>query len=465
MCLRVLLAAVVLLLSVPVGNTGGGGEAEVADLDARAAFGWSLLNGRRFQAAAVALAEVLPALLQRQRATAAGERTGRGWEARQQSAQTQQQVADTRLGLARALNKLGRRNESLEQLGAIGAAAGQLPPQQRAEVQASVAAERGAVLACAGRLGEAIEAKQDGLLALDKLMLAADDAPSASSASAPQAQGTRSTQRRFAAECAELSRIMLWAGRPTEAAEVASMAVSMGPWATPLQLPAGQYVPGLAAHPWHSANAAHGASVGQRARPRRLRKSSRLLRPGITVLEQAGTAARLAAEFASLFGAEDQAPEQTECLHTRHSPSDGGGQRQADDDTGAGRWRYVAVWGKHSTSPPFEAAADGSAGCNQATPQACRVARQLLELHGGGGGGGGPELVRLGYSLVERGTHIRPHFGPTNTQLKAHLGLVVPRGGGGGGEGGSTTCTAMRVGTEQRTCEPGVSILYMVHSG
>ena len=64
------------------------------------------------------------------------------------------------------------------------------------------------------------------------------------------------------------------------------------------------------------------------------------------------------------------------------------------------------------------------------------------------------QLVRLGYSLVESQTHIRPHWGPTNTQIKAHLGLAVPRQPDGG------RCTSLRVGDEEREWEVGKALLF-----
>ena len=36
-----------------------------------------------------------------------------------------------------------------------------------------------------------------------------------------------------------------------------------------------------------------------------------------------------------------------------------------------------------------------------------------------------------GYSAVEPGAWIRPHFGETNAQLKLHFGLIVPTNGSG----------------------------------
>lgn len=120
----------------------------------------------------------------------------------------------------------------------------------------------------------------------------------------------------------------------------------------------------------------------------------------------------MAAEFFSLLDAGGM-PRQTECLHTAV------GSSVPTDRT---HWRYAAVWGAHAT--PRFGKVRGEDGCNSATPLACGLVAALRELDPSVG------LVRLGYSAVEPGTHIRPHWGPTNTQLKVHLGLVVPQGAG-----------------------------------
>ena len=64
------------------------------------------------------------------------------------------------------------------------------------------------------------------------------------------------------------------------------------------------------------------------------------------------------------------------------------------------------------------------------------------------------KLLRLGYSAVDAATHIRPHWGPTNTQLKAHLGLIVPRQRGG------ERCTTLTVGGETREWKEGRAELF-----
>ena len=42
------------------------------------------------------------------------------------------------------------------------------------------------------------------------------------------------------------------------------------------------------------------------------------------------------------------------------------------------------------------------------------------------GAGGTVKVLRVGYSIVEGQTWIRPHYGSTNAQLKMHVGLTVP---------------------------------------
>ena len=59
-----------------------------------------------------------------------------------------------------------------------------------------------------------------------------------------------------------------------------------------------------------------------------------------------------------------------------------------------------------------------------------------------------PGLRTAGFSLLQPGTHIRPHVGYTNAVLRCHLGLVVPE-----------TC-AMRVGAEVRTWQEGGCLIF-----
>ncbi len=59
-----------------------------------------------------------------------------------------------------------------------------------------------------------------------------------------------------------------------------------------------------------------------------------------------------------------------------------------------------------------------------------------------------PGLRTAGFSMLEPGTHIRPHVGYSKAVLRCHLGLIVPAG-----------CT-MRVGAEIRTWEEGRCLIF-----
>ena len=68
--------------------------------------------------------------------------------------------------------------------------------------------------------------------------------------------------------------------------------------------------------------------------------------------------------------------------------------------------------------------------------------------------------MRLGYSSLEAAARIRPHWGPSNTQLKAHLGLIVPTNGGGDGGGGGGACTELVVGGKSKTWQEGKVLFF-----
>ena len=59
-----------------------------------------------------------------------------------------------------------------------------------------------------------------------------------------------------------------------------------------------------------------------------------------------------------------------------------------------------------------------------------------------------PGLRTAGFSILQPGTHIRPHVGYTNAVLRCHLGLVVPDG------------CAMRVGADVRTWREGGCLIF-----
>ena len=63
-----------------------------------------------------------------------------------------------------------------------------------------------------------------------------------------------------------------------------------------------------------------------------------------------------------------------------------------------------------------------------------------------------PMLVNAGFSLMLPRTHITPHHGYTQTVLRTHLGLVVPRA--------SIDRLALRVGREVCTWQEGAWLLF-----
>ena len=144
----------------------------------------------------------------------------------------------------------------------------------------------------------------------------------------------------------------------------------------------------------------------------------------------------LAEECAALVaGNSAELVEQNECLH----------------ESQAGKWWYTPVYGAHANFAEHEGAG-GVIACNPATPAACRAVEQL-KVHLG------DSLVRVGYSVVDAGAHIRPHWGPTNTILKVHVGLTVPKGEGSGANKGAR-CTSITVAGEEREWKEGSAILF-----
>ncbi len=59
----------------------------------------------------------------------------------------------------------------------------------------------------------------------------------------------------------------------------------------------------------------------------------------------------------------------------------------------------------------------------EATTRACRRTSEIVDSIPGAGEAGQTYL-----SVLRGGTHIKRHFGPTNTRLRCHLGIVVPEG-------------------------------------
>lgn len=156
--------------------------------------------------------------------------------------------------------------------------------------------------------------------------------------------------------------------------------LATGKWRTRLQFP-NEYKPQLTARPWHEPAEWPGLEVlktlleshanGMAQEYRQLRTDSRLLK--------------------------DQ-----DCI--------GGAE---------GSWSRFEITGVHN-SPDAD-------GCSTHTPVTCGMLRQAWKTSP-------VAILRAGFSALEPGTWIKPHYGMTNTKLKLHLGLIVPQG--------TVTCSA-----------------------
>ena len=276
------------------------------------------------------------------------------------------QQADSRLGYARALKKLGAFGNATRQLAHLRAAVGsraELSAPERQKVEASVLLEEASIRACAGELSGAIASQEKSLGLVVRLAHAHKRGGAGGLAVAP---------REITSRLLELGQLYSWVGRGDDAERARSRAQKMGGFADPLQLPAGEYVPNVApAKAWHDA-AAYPS-----------------LRAAVDSL--AAFVPRLQAEY-DAASVRSALKVQNECLHTD------------------GAWSYLAVTGAHVSTP-----AEGC-GANSSTPVACEVAAAFA----------GAGLVRVGYSVLSAGATIREHHGPTNVNLKIHLGIRVP---------------------------------------
>jgi hypothetical protein len=97
-----------------------------------------------------------------------------------------------------------------------------------------------------------------------------------------------------------------------------------------------------------------------------------------------------------------------ECIHSKIIPNKSGGLW----------YRYSPTGYWHGNHLNLETQ------CTSAlTPVVCSLYEKLTKQS--------PIVIRLGYSVIKRNTWIRPHYGRTNSQLKLHLGLVIPKDGHG----------------------------------
>jgi hypothetical protein len=180
--------------------------------------------------------------------------------------------------------------------------------------------------------------------------------------------------------------------------------VAQGPWVHPAQLPK-TFVPGLASRPWHSVAKHH---------------------PHLAPVKRAlvDAHADLVADLRALDEAGHLEPE-TECIH----------------DAAGGGWRFHMLNGHWVDKD--------SRGCSVHAPRACALIARIEALRI-------PNfrVLRGGFSVIDTASHLHPHCGITNAQLKFHLGLVVPRQADGG------PCARIRVGNTTRAWEEGKVLFF-----
>lgn len=197
--------------------------------------------------------------------------------------------------------------------------------------------------------------------------------------------------------------------------------LAAGPWVRADQLPR-TYVRGLAASPWHDAER----------------------EPALAPLRELllASAPALRTEYRALRDGGALLPER-ECIAAE-----------------GGSWRYATV------NAPWQRSVDAD-GCATNAPAACALLAAVRAQ-----GVRGAEL-RATYSAVDAGAELRPHCGMTNTQLKLHLGLIVPRrrtaavGADGAVSDAVVPCARLTVGGETRAWEEGEVLAFddsFIHS-
>ena len=72
----------------------------------------------------------------------------------------------------------------------------------------------------------------------------------------------------------------------------------------------------------------------------------------------------------------------------------------------------------------FEKGFKDQKGCSLA-PQTCSLLEKYMQYSATK-----CQRGQIKFSVMHSGTHVQPHNGPTNTRLRAHLGLLIPDEGG-----------------------------------
>lgn len=178
---------------------------------------------------------------------------------------------------------------------------------------------------------------------------------------------------------------------------VAKLGVAAGAWLHPMQRPP-HLVPGLRSKPWHDARDFRFCALLERAYP--------AIRAEVLEMR------RHAGSFTPVGG------------------------RAAHDSSlvAAGEWRELPLFGNGARHAENCARCPVTARTMEAVPEAVELAMA----------GGGETL----FSVLQPGTHLRPHCGSSNTRLTCHLGIVCPKG------------VSIRAGDEWREWEEGRCLVF-----
>ena len=115
--------------------------------------------------------------------------------------------------------------------------------------------------------------------------------------------------------------------------------------------------------------------------------------------------------------------------------------------TGGRWWRFSPTGFWHNSG------LDENGCASLAAPIACACLKEIREIMASdpdcsnNGGHLKLSVLRVGYSIVEKQTWIRPHFGRSNAQFKMHLGLTIPSDSNNNGVNKKKFCPpSIRVG-------------------
>ncbi len=321
-----------------------------------------------------------------------------------------------------ALSKGRRHSEALAETAALRAYA---PPGEadRTHFERTLQLEESRLLWCNGQTAAATLALERGLL----LYSVGDIGPLNESWSPPPR-----VAQEVSVKMNDLLQLYRWQGREYEAEKTARAAMRLVGWPSTTQRPLHTHDRSLSARgsphankPWLTPPLKVGHIYGEETHAgmkQRQEGCNESIADDYALLGIGEFIAGLEA-LADIFRAEYEAllatkrggsplslmMPQTECLH--QPPSQGIDRLSEDTEAidAPGEWLY------------FPCKGDGGGGCSHRdTPQACNLLPSLAKEHG-------VDLIRFGYSELGAGGWIRPHVGPSNAQLKLHLGLKVPQ--------------------------------------